>query len=568
MNPLIKKDYRRSFALSGALAGALIFLLLYGTAVLNPTYDGWIINGYDEPDLWQHYAGWTLFRNSDWAFPLGTATNIHYPDGSTITYVDGTPWVAIFFKLFRNFLPETFQWYGIYTLVCFMLQGAAGALLGSRGLTHNKAARGIAFLSGLLFACIPSLWDRAFRHVALSSQWLLLWALYACLEYRDSFRAGQTRRPLLLCPLATLAVGIHPYYLPMVMMCAAVAMVDCFRYTGRRVASVGQFLLPSVTALIGGWICGAFQSSGSMSRYGYGLYSMNVNAIINTTSVGGYEWSKVFKPIPNFDTTQNDGFNYLGLGILVLLAAALLLSLVRLKKDPDAAKAWWKRNWVFFCACVFMSCFAVSNRICIGTFEIFIPIPWQLEALCAIFRASGRMFYFVTACMLLYGIYTLRSNAACISPRWQLVLVMAVLLVTVGLQLWDTSAVAEAKRGRFTAQAQDTLANGAATAGIGEDHSVLVCTSLHEDDAARKLGILAGREGMATNSYLSVAGGNYPGCKALAEQAAADLAAGQYNPDYVYVSRHAKEYAAWQVTFADDPNVQLVESHGCYFLIP
>ena len=39
-------------------------------------------------------------------------------------------------------------------------------------------------VGGLLFACLPTLWERAFRHVALASQYLFLFALYAyCLLY-------------------------------------------------------------------------------------------------------------------------------------------------------------------------------------------------------------------------------------------------------------------------------------------------------------------------------------------------------------------------------------------------
>ena len=44
-------------ALLGAAAGMVVFFLLYGTATLHPTYDAWILNGYDEWDIQQHYAG-------------------------------------------------------------------------------------------------------------------------------------------------------------------------------------------------------------------------------------------------------------------------------------------------------------------------------------------------------------------------------------------------------------------------------------------------------------------------------------------------------------------------------
>ena len=53
------KKYR--WPLTGALLGALIFLLLYGVRVLDPTSVDWILNN-PSPDPAQHYLGWELFR--------------------------------------------------------------------------------------------------------------------------------------------------------------------------------------------------------------------------------------------------------------------------------------------------------------------------------------------------------------------------------------------------------------------------------------------------------------------------------------------------------------------------
>ena len=45
-------------AVLGALAGAAVFFWVCGPAPLNTGWDGWILNGYDEWDVQQHYAGW------------------------------------------------------------------------------------------------------------------------------------------------------------------------------------------------------------------------------------------------------------------------------------------------------------------------------------------------------------------------------------------------------------------------------------------------------------------------------------------------------------------------------
>ena len=241
-------------AACGAAAGAAVFLWLYGAAVLDPGWDAWILNGYDEWDIQQHYAGWLLFRNSHWTFPLGFADTIAAPDGTAISYTDSLPWVSIFFKLLRGMLPATFQWFGLYTLLCFALQGAAGALLCTRGARCGAPLAVGAFLSGALFACLPTLWERAFRHVALASQWLFLFALYAFLEQRAALRSGGRAGawPWWFAVLGFASVGIHPYFLPPVMVCALLAAVERGRVAHAWGRAALDFLAAMAAAVLGG----------------------------------------------------------------------------------------------------------------------------------------------------------------------------------------------------------------------------------------------------------------------------------------------------------------------------
>ena len=245
------------------------------------------MNGYDEWDIQQHYAGWVLFRNSHWAFPLGLADTIAAPDGTVISFTDSIPWVSIFFKALRGVLPSTFQWFGWYTLFCFAMQGAAGALLCARGQAKTGAgALVFSTLGGLLFVMLPTLWERAFRHTALASQWLFLLALYAFLEYRQNLHSGTAKFPWAMPVLAFLAVGIHPYFLPLVMMCALLAAVELGRQKKAWGRAALQFAASLAAAVVGGVLCGAIGSGTGASRSGYGDYSMNLNALINPTSRG------------------------------------------------------------------------------------------------------------------------------------------------------------------------------------------------------------------------------------------------------------------------------------------
>ena len=190
-----------------AAIGAAAFLLIYGTDALHVTFDGWILNGYVEEDIIQHYAGWMAFRASDWSFPVGLAGSLGYPDGVVISFTDSIPLVSVFFKCLSGILPETFQFFGWYVLFCFMMQGICAGLL-MELFTEKKWG---IYGAVVLFVFSPILIERAFRHTALASQWLILAALYL---YFHSRRSGKT--PWGFWGLQVLCVGLHPYFVPMV----------------------------------------------------------------------------------------------------------------------------------------------------------------------------------------------------------------------------------------------------------------------------------------------------------------------------------------------------------------
>lgn len=542
----------------GALAGAAVFLLLYGTAALNTANDSWILNGYDEWDVQQHYAGWLLFRNSHWAFPLGYADTIAVPDGTVISYTDSLPWLSIAFKALRGVLPASFQWFGWYTLVCFALQGAAGALLCARGTEGGWRGLAFAVPGGLLFAMLPTLWERAFRHTALASQWLFLFALDVFLEYRQALRAGAAGFPWPLPVLAFAAVGIHPYFLPPVMVCALLAAAEQGRVQRAWGRAALQFGASLAAALAGGVLCGAIGSGVSASREGYGDYSMNLNALINPSSRGGYTWSRLLPKLSQ-QAGQYDGFNYLGLGVLGLLAAASAICAVQTVRRPRRARAWWGRNWPVLAACAFLTAFAVSNQVFWGGTGVTLPLPAALKTLCGIFRSSGRMFYLVAACMLTGALYALRRAGG----RYA----VPVLVLVLAVQAFDLSAVAAEKRAVFAAPANATVANDAQTAALGAGHTRLLAAGEVREDRLRLLAILAGRQGLATNLDIAVSGVRAAAAQSRADTAAA-LDAGQYDPAAVYVTTDGAVWERWQQVFAGQEGLYFFVADSCYFMVP
>ena len=136
-----------------------------------------------------------------------------------------------------------------------------------------------------LLCCLPC-GERAFRHTALASQWLFFAGAVRLsgIPSKPAQRHGQI--PLGHAGAGLLAVGIHPYFLPLVMMCALLAAVELGRQKKAWGRAALQFAASLAAAVVGGILCGAIASGTGASRSGYGDYSMNLNALINPTSAG------------------------------------------------------------------------------------------------------------------------------------------------------------------------------------------------------------------------------------------------------------------------------------------
>ena len=311
-NAISKKDI-----LIWGLIGAFAFISIYGFLPLNVSYDHWLINGYAGADVRQHYAGWLAFRRSPWALPLGSIDGL---GGTVLTYTESIPLVAIFFKTFRSILPETFQFFGIYIFLCFILQGISSGLL----ISIFSKDKIFTILGVILFCYSPIMVDRAFKHTALASHWLILFTLYFYFKSRERGKMSPWN-----CLICLLSIGIHPYFLPVIFgLVFANAVELSIRDKKQIYRSSGIFLASLLLTVSFGYLIGALGTSSSLGGHGYGYFSMILNAIVNPQGGSRIVWSKFLKTLPQ--TLGNyDGFNYLGLGGILLLLLALVAAVVK-----------------------------------------------------------------------------------------------------------------------------------------------------------------------------------------------------------------------------------------------
>lgn len=385
----------RLLLLFGAVLGAAAFFLVLGLSPLDVTNDTFCRGGYIEKDIQQHYAGWLFYRQSGLSFPLCIATNINVPQGLSVAYTDSIPLFAAFFRLLSPLLPDTFQYFGWFTLLCLMLQGAFGArLLGlfMQGYT-------LPLLGDLLFVFSPVLWERVLRHTSLAAQFFVLAALY---YYFLGCRTGRFRFGGLFA-LNILAITVHPYFLPMT-YAITFALLLWHALCHRQFVRPALWLAADLAlTLAAGWVFGLFYgtaSGGSDALYGY--FGMNLNSLWNPAGVNGVDWS-LFLPRQNQVGGNYDAFAYLGAGVLLALVVCVLVSVIH---RPRRLLNLLQRHWTLAAVSMVLTLFAVSHVVTAnGVTLVTLPLPAAFIKLFSVFRSGGRMFW---------PVYYLLILAACV----------------------------------------------------------------------------------------------------------------------------------------------------------
>lgn len=301
-----------------ALLGGIAFVLIYGIKILNPLYTDWLLTGGDPS---QHYLGWEFFRRSDWYFPLGLTDQLAYPLKTSVIYTDSIPIFAVFFKLFRSILPRQFQYFGIWGLLCFVLQGYyAAKILGERSSSKTVILAGSVF-----FIVSPIMIFRMYYHTALAAHWLILLAIYFYSkhekEYRDIFR------PVMQWGILGILIGsIHLYFVP---MCGAILLgyILCSIWKERKIRI--RFFYPGISFSVGLfltiYLLGGFSSGADTGTNNLGLFSFNLNAFLNPMSYSTLLKNTSLWNWPFYTQGQYEGFSYLGMGIILLCACGIVL---------------------------------------------------------------------------------------------------------------------------------------------------------------------------------------------------------------------------------------------------
>ena len=414
----------------GASAGYLTALAI-GLLLTFSIFPHWALVGGlppgapPRPDFGKDVLGQLYFFAQTWDFDTPTKIlldrKLNAPWGASIAMTDSIPLLTILTKLLRPILPPFDQSISIFQAAAWVLQPVAATFaLRSTGERRWLPAVAVSLLS----VCMPTLLFRLW-HTALTGHFLLLTMLGLYLR----IMRGSGRALAWACILQVALLLIHPYLMLMATALLLAAPLSLFLRGDARWRNILlAIVLSSLVAALTGYVLGYW---GAGSDGGFGYYSMNLASPFWPT------FSALIPGIPYaaLDATggQGNGYQYLGLGMLGLLAVSALgwrLWRAAIRRHPGLALA-----------CIALSAISVTNWVFfLHTRILHVPLP---STLFSQVRASGRCFWPVTYTLLIASaVVTLRAF-----PRTGSLILLASALVqfadTRDLRLLDHSALAD-----------------------------------------------------------------------------------------------------------------------------
>lgn len=364
-------------------------------------------------DYLQHVTGQVYFLAQPWHWPLFEVMRLNPPHGVNIALTDSIPLVAVLLKLLHPLLPWVQQGVGPWLGLAWVLQPVAAVFaLRSTGERRVLPALAVAVIA----TSMPTFLFR-YLHAALDGHFVLLFALGLSLRaVRAQPRRAWLRWSVAAGALLVLSLFIHPYL--MAMVAATVASVpltfairalfgaraerrECLLRAGGSAAIVAA---ASALTVLAARLFGYLQPG---LADGYGVYSMNLAAPF-WPALSGIVPRLGFGPI-EATGGQYEGYQYLGAGLIGLLAATVL-----------SARP---RRWLIGCvrrhaglvlAMVGLTFYATSTHVWLLHHRLL-----DLDMLPpggSAFRASGRLFWPVAYVLMLVGVRGVALLPGAVAP--------------------------------------------------------------------------------------------------------------------------------------------------------
>ncbi len=356
-----------------------------GLKVIDPRTTGWLSIGDATAEI-----AWEFFRRTPFLkFPLGVNPDYGLEISSTVALDGQIPLFSLLIRPFSSFLPERFQYLGLFLFITFLLN----YYFAKKIFIHLQLNNIQSGLSAVILATSPIILNRYIEntHYSLTSSWLIFSSILLVLQH--DFRYYRWFY------IFTLTVLIHMYYLPFVFIIYIAAIIinsNNIKIIFVRTISLMSILILSVIIM---YICGYFFSGTDSKDIGYGFFRSTLSSLIDPSG-----WSNILPDIPETEGSY-EGFAYLGIPALLIIVTNLFLIKVSKKKK---SKSSFISLWV---AAIVLFIFSLSNNIAISDKELFsFPTVESFTFFTNTFRSTGRFSWLIVIVITISAIFIMSQK--------------------------------------------------------------------------------------------------------------------------------------------------------------
>ncbi len=357
-----------------------IFLTLFilGLKNISFTNNNWL----SSIDMTQDLVSWYYFKNDVWRFPIGMNPNYGIDVGNSIVFTGAVPILAIIFKIFKFILPQDFHFFNIWYFICFFLQSFVSFCI----VKHFTKNTTYAFIASLFFLTSPIFISRIVTHMSLAAHWIILLSFFIEIVFKN-------KNKLIYWTLLIAISSLIHFTLTIIISIIFVVfslnrlmenknikhfffeMIFTFSVLFFIMYVLGYFKIPITDSL----------------GFGYGYYKLNLISIFNPQIVipkGALLWSNFLPTILVNTGEELEGFNYLGLGGILLLIILIIFTMLNYKK------MFSKNIRPYLLICILLTIIALTNNISFSQNTLVeLEIPKYIYGPLSLVRASGRLFW-------------------------------------------------------------------------------------------------------------------------------------------------------------------------------
>jgi len=386
-----------------------------------------------DPSLYQ--TAWYFFLNDIWRFPLGSNPNYGEQISSSIVISDTIPILSLFFKSLKKFIPENFQYFSFWFFACFYFQ----LFFSFKILKNFTNSIPYSIIGSFFFLIAPIFLYRLQWHYALAGQWVLLFALYLGLTKKIDKAKWSW---LFLIILSSL---ISVYYLGIISVVYSLLRIFNLKFEKESFFRlVKDFFIFAIPLLLTLYIVGYFEiSPPDTLGVGYGVHKLNLLSLFDS-SANTISWSWLLPGIQSLSGDEVEGFNYFGLGQIMMMILALVLFLNKNYKTKLLSITKNKEIKIFLIISLFITFWALSNKIAFGSYTLVeIPLNKYVFGALSILKGTGRIFYIVNYLLVIIFMIIIFK---CFNKKNSLLIITLFFII----QIADTSAGIKYRINMFT----------------------------------------------------------------------------------------------------------------------